>query len=90
MDNEYFELGLASYDVLDNGMIVVSFSDNVAFTFVNELSLDQDCTNYDAEVIENLRKYIVCYCAHFGGSFLAGKKMVFDLDEPNGNIVRIV
>jgi hypothetical protein len=88
--NEYFELGLASYDVLDNGMIVVSFSDNVAFTYVNELSLDQDCVSYDNEVIENLRKYIVCYCAHFGGASLAGKKMIFDLSEPNGNIVRIV
>jgi len=88
--NEYFELGLASYDILPDGMIVVSFSDNLALTYVNELSLDQDCTNYDAEVIENLRRYIVCYCAHFGGASLVGKKMVFDLAEPNGNIVRIV
>jgi len=88
--DEYFELGLASYDVLDNGMIIVSFSDNLALTYINELSLDQDCVQYDAEVIENLRKYIVCYCAHFGGASLVGKKMVFDLAEPNGNIVRIV
>ena len=35
-------------------------------------------------------KYIVCYCSHFGGQSLAGKKMIFDLTEPNGNIVRIV
>ena len=87
--NEYFELGLSSYDVLDNGTIVVIFDDNVAFTYVSETTLDQDCISYDAEVIENLRKYIVCYCAHFGAS-LVGKKMIFDLSEPNGNIVRIV
>jgi hypothetical protein len=88
--DEYFELGLVSYDILDDGMIIISFDDNLAMTYVNELSLDQDCTTYDAEVIENLRRYIVCYCAHFGGASLVGKKMVFDLDEPNGNIVRIV
>ena len=88
--DEYFELGLVSYNVFPDGRISVQFSDNVAFEYVNELSLDQDCATYDAEVIENLRKYIVCYCAHFGGDFLEGKKLVFDLAEPNGNIVRIV
>jgi len=88
--NEYFELGLTSYDVLDNGQIIVVFSDNVAFQFIDEQILDQDCVQYDSEVIENLRKYIVCYCAHFGGASIQGKTFVFDLAEPNGNIVRIV
>lgn len=88
--DEYFELGLQSYDVLPNGTIIITFDDNVAFTYLSELTLDQDCISYDAEVIENLRKYIVCYCAHFGGSSLVGKKIIFDLAEPNGNIVRIV
>lgn len=88
--DEYFELGLVSYDVLPNGEIIVVFSDGITFMYTNELSLDQNCTDYDAEVVENLRKYIVCYCAHFGGDLLEGKKLVFDLDEPNGNIVRIV
>lgn len=88
--NEYYELGLASYDVLSDGQIIVTFSDNLAFQFVNELTLDQDCVRYDADVIENLRKYIVCYCAHFGGSAIQGKTFIFDLAEPNGNIVRIV
>lgn len=88
--DEYFELGLVSYDVLQDGRISVVFTDNVGLEYINELALDQDCANYDVEVIENLRKYIVCYCAHFGGANLSGKKMVFDLAEPNGNIVRIV
>ena len=88
--NEYYELGLYSYDVLPSGEIVVAFSDNLAFTYINEQMLDFACIDYDNEVIENLRKYIVCYCAHFGGANLAGKKLVFDLAEPNGNIVRIV
>lgn len=88
--NEYFELGLQSYTVLDNGRIVVVFTDNLAFEYVSETTLDQDCVQYDAEVIDNLRKYIVCYCAHFGGQALVGKQMIFDLAEPNGNIVRIV
>lgn len=88
--NEYFELGLQSYTVLDNGRISVVFTDNLAFEYVNEFVLDQDCAQYDTEVIENLRKYIVCYCADFGGQSLVGKKLVFDLSEPNGNIVRIV
>ena len=65
--DEYFELGLVSYDVLPNGRVSVQFTDNIALEYVNEASLDQDCLSYDAEVIENLRKYIVCYCAHFGG-----------------------
>lgn len=88
--NEYFELGLQSYTVLDNERIVVCFTDNLAFEYVNSVVLDQDCTQYDTEVIENLRKYIVCYCAHFGGQSLVGKQMIFNLSEPNGNIVRIV
>ena len=88
--NEYFQLGLVSYDVFSDGRISVVFSDNVGLEYVNELALDQDCTSYDGEVIENLRKYIVCYCAHFGGTNLIGKQMIFDLAEPNGNIVRIV
>lgn len=88
--NEYFELGLVSYDVFPDGRISVQFTDNLALEYVNETSLDQDCTTYDAEVIENLRKYIVCYCSHFGGDNIEGKKFVFDLSEPNGNIVRIV
>lgn len=88
--NEYFELGLQSYTVLDNGRIVVVFTDNLAFEYVSKTTLDQDCVQYDAEVIDNLRKYIVCYCAHFGGQSLVGKQMIFDLAEPNGNIVRIV
>lgn len=88
--NEYFELGLQSYIVLQDGQISVVFSDNLGFQYVNETTLDQDCAQYDAEVIDNLRKYIVCYCAVFGGQSLVGKKMVFDLAEPNGNIVRIL
>lgn len=88
--NEYYELGLQSYDVLPDGKIVVCFDDNLSFLYSNELSLDQSCIEYDAEVIENLRKYIVCYCAHFGGANIVGKKFIFDLAEPNGNIVRIV
>ena len=88
--DEYFELGLVSYDVLQDGRISVVFTDNVGLEYVNELALDQDCTTYDNEVVENLRKYIVCYCAHFGGDILEGKKLVYDLSEPNGNIVRIV
>ena len=88
--NEYFELGLVDYNVLDNGRVVVVFDDNLALEYITEQSLEQDCNNYDSEVIENLRKYIVCYCAHFGGANLIGKKLVYDLSEPNGNIVRIV
>lgn len=88
--DEYFELGLQSYTVLDNERISVIFTDNLGFEYVNELVLNQDCAQYDTEVIENLRKYIVCYCAHFGGQSLVGKNLVFDLSEPNGNIVRIV
>ena len=87
---EYFELGLVSYDVLPDGKIVVCFDDNISFKYTNETSLDQSCIEYDAEVIENLRKYIVCYCAHFGGDGIQGKKFIFNLAEPNGNIVRIV
>ena len=88
--NEYFELALQTYTVLPDGGIVIVFDDNVSFFYTSELTLDQDCSQYDNEVIENLRKYITCYCAHFGGQSLIGKKMVFDLSEPNGNIVRIV
>jgi CheY-specific phosphatase CheX len=88
--NEYHELGLVSYDVLPDGKIVISFTDNLAFEFASEQTLDQDCSQYDAEVVENLRKYIVCYCANFGGEAIEGKTFVFDLAEPNGNIVRIV
>jgi len=88
--DEYFEIGLASYDVLPDGMIVIAFDDNVAFQYVSETTLDQDCSMYDTEVIDNLRKYIVCYCAHFGGQALVGKKMIFDLANVDGNIVRIV
>jgi len=88
--DEYFELGLVSYDVLENGMIVIAFDDNVAFQYMSETTLDQDCIMYDAEVIDNLRKYFVCYCAHFGGQALVGKKMIFDLANVDGNIVRIV
>jgi hypothetical protein len=88
--NEYYELGLTSYNVLDNGRISVIFSDGLALEYVSEETLDQDCALYDTEIIENLRKYIVCYCAHFGGALIEGKTFVFDLAEPNGNIVRIV
>jgi hypothetical protein len=87
--DEYFEIGLAAYDILENDMRIVSYSDNLAFQFMNAISMDQDCATYDAEVLDNLRKYIVCYCNHFGSS-MVGKKLVFDLAEPNGNIVRIV
>lgn len=88
--NEYFELGLQSYTVLPDGRISIVFDDNLGFEYINETSLDQDCESYDNEVIENLRKYIVCYCAHFGGSNVVGKKFIFDLAQPDGNIVRIV
>jgi hypothetical protein len=88
--NEYYELGLTSYDVLPDGQIIVVFSDSLAFQYVSEQTLNQDCIQYDADVIENLRKYIVCYCAHFGGTSIQGKTFVFDLAEPSGNIVRIV
>lgn len=88
--NEYFELGLESYNVSSNGMIIISFSDNIGFPYMSEITLKQDCAMYDSQVIENLRKYIVCYCAHFGEQSLIGKKMIFDLAEPNGNILRIV
>ena len=47
--DEYFELGLVSYDVLPNGEIIVVFSDGISFMYANELSLDQNCTDYDAE-----------------------------------------
>lgn len=87
---QYFELGLTSYDVISSGEIIVVFSDGLSFMYANEGMLDFACTDYDAEVIENLRKYIVCYCANYGGDLLEGKKLVFDLAEPNGNIVRIV
>jgi hypothetical protein len=87
--DEYF-LGLVSYNVMPDGRVSVVFSDNVGLEYVSNISLEQDCANYDNEVIENLRKYIVCYCAHFGGNILEGKKLVYDLSEPNGNIVRIV
>jgi hypothetical protein len=88
--NELHEMGLTSYDTLSNGMIVVSFDDNISLTYANELSLNQDCTQYDSEVIENLRKYIVCYCANVDALAILGKKFVFDLEEPNGNIVKII
>jgi hypothetical protein len=88
--NEYFELGLVSYNVMPDERVSVVFSDNVGLEYVNNISLEQDCVQYDNEVVENLRKYIVCYCAHFGGNILEGKKLVYDLSEPNGNIVRIV
>jgi hypothetical protein len=87
--DEYFEIGLYSFDVATNGTIVVTFSDFAAYQYPNQLTMDQDCATYDAEVMDNLRKYIVCYCNHFG-SAMVGKKMIFDLAEPNGNIVRIV
>ena len=57
---------------------------------MSEITLKQDCAMYNSQVIENLRKYIACYCAHFGGQSLVGKKLIFDLAEPNGNILRIV
>ena len=88
--NEYCELGLTSYNVLVDGRILVIFSDGLGLEYVSEQTLNQDCVLYDAEFIENLRKYIVCYCAHFGGTSIEGKTFVFDLAEPNGNIVRIV
>jgi|PlaIllAssembly_1097288.scaffolds.fasta_scaffold783038_2 hypothetical protein len=88
--NEQIELGLQSYNVLPDGLVVVVFTDSLAFTYVNETVLDQDCIQYNSEVIENLRKYITCYCANVSDQSLVGKKMVFDLADPNGNIVRIV
>lgn len=88
--NDRHELSLISYDVLPSGAILVTFNDLLTFTYVNNLALEQDCVSYDAEVIENLRKYIVCYCASIGSQNLIGKKMVFDLAEPNGNVVRII
>lgn len=88
--NEQVELGLESYNVLPDGYIAIIFTDNAVFTYVNEAVLDQDCTQYNSEVIENLRKYIACYCASVSDQALVGKKMVFDLADPNGNIVRIV
>ena len=88
--NEYFELGLESYNVFPDGMITISFSDNIGFPYMSEITLKQDCAMYNSQVIENLRKYIACYCAHFGGQSLVGKKLIFDLAEPNGNILRIV
>jgi hypothetical protein len=88
--DEYFELGLVSYNVMPDGRVSVVFSDNVGLEYVNNISLEQDCISYENEVIENLRKYIVCYCAHFGGNIFEGKKLIYDLSEPFGNIVRIV
>jgi hypothetical protein len=88
--NKYFELGLESYSVFPDGMIIISFSDSEGFGYISEIELDQDCKKYESEIINNLRKYIVYYCAHFGGQSLIGKKMIFDLAEPNGNIFRIV
>jgi hypothetical protein len=88
--NEQVELGLQSYDVLPEGQIVVVFTDTTSLIYVNETVLEQDSVQYDSEVIDNLRKYIVSYCANVDNQLLVGKKMVFDLAEPNGNIVRIV
>ena len=88
--NEFFEFCLKSYQDFPTGDIVIVFSDNLCFHYSDKISLDEDCIIYDTNVEHNLRKYIVCYCAQFGGSLLEGKKLVFDLTEPNGNILRIV
>jgi hypothetical protein len=88
--NEQNELAMTFYSVLPNGIITIGFSDSLALQYTDETSLDQDCLAYDGEVVEHLRKYIVCYCASVNEQSLLGKKLVFNLLEPDGNIVKII
>lgn len=88
--SEYVEVGLDSYAVTADGQVVIVFSDYTSFVYGSEQVLNQDCLQYDTDIVENLRKYIACYCAQVDTTFLQGKKLVYNLAEPNGNIIRIV
>lgn len=85
--NEYFELGLKSYQEFPTGDVVIVFSDNLCFHYSDKQLLSSNC---DSEIVNYLRKCIISYCLNLGESVLEDKKLVFDLNEPNGNILRII
>lgn len=72
-----------------DGTIQVSFDDLTGFAYGDENGLIIDCELRDGQFPDYLKSILICMLVEQGAGTI-GKVLHLDLNEPNGNIVKVI
>ena len=72
-----------------DGSIQVSFDDLTGFAYGDEASLTMDCELRDTQFPDYLKSLLICMLVE-QGALTIGKTLHLDLDDPDGNIVKVI
>lgn len=83
------QVQLTDKTVNDDGTIQVTFDDGTGYLYADEASLTLDCDVRDADFPSSLKSYLICMLVE-QGALTVGKTLHLDLDDPDGNIVKVI
>lgn len=87
--NHTADVTLVAKTVNLDGSIQVTFSDGTGLIYGDEASLTIDCEARDLEFPEYLKSMLICMLADNGDSVI-GRSLHIDIDDVDGNIVKVV
>jgi hypothetical protein len=83
------QVTLADKTVNEDGTIQVTFDDGTGYLYGDEASLQIDCEMRDNDLPTSLKSYLICMLVEQGLSTV-GKTLFIDLNDAQGNIVKVI
>lgn len=80
---------LQEKSVNEDGSIQVTFDDGTGYVYGDEASLALDCEIRDSDFPSQLKSIFICMLVDQGLTTI-GKTLFLDIDNPDGNIVRVI
>jgi hypothetical protein len=83
------QVTLVDKTVNEDGTIQVTFLDGTGYLYGDETSLQIDCEMRDNDLPTSLKSYLICMLVEQGLSTV-GKTLFIDLNDAQGNIVKVI
>lgn len=83
------QVTLTAKSVNEDGTIQVTFDDGTGYLYGDEASLEQDSEIRNADFPSDLKSYLICLLVNQGDTTI-GKTLLCDLNDVDGNIVKVI
>jgi hypothetical protein len=83
------QVTLTAKSVNEDGTIQVTFDDGTGYLYGDEAALVQDSETRNSDFPSDLKSYLICMLVNQGDTTI-GKTLFIDLDDVNGNIVKVI
>lgn len=83
------QVTLTAKSVNEDGTIQVTFDDGTGYLYGDETSLEQDSEIRNADFPSDLKSYLICLLVNQGDATI-GKTLFCDLNDVDGNIVKVI